>query len=102
MSYLSFPHHCSLQTANQGDRWALQKLVWQLIWAETLDFDLRVIGYRLGKLGLLSLLIGVEQADAMISLPGVAKCGTGAAPADDAMGDRGLLNFAALYCSDSA
>lgn len=60
MSERSLPHHCDLRTATKGDRWALQKLVWHLIWAEALGFDLRLIGYRLGKLGLLSLLIGVE------------------------------------------
>ncbi len=61
MSDLSLPSHCSLRSATQGDRWALQKLVWHLIWAEALGFDLRVMGDRLGKLVLIGLLILVER-----------------------------------------
>lgn len=51
---------CIVRPANQTDRWALQKLVLQLIWSEALGFDLRVIGYRTAKIVLLIALIGLE------------------------------------------
>lgn len=47
-----------IRRAEYGDRWALQKLVWQFELEEVLELDIRVIGYKFLSLGIFSLLLG--------------------------------------------
>lgn len=50
------PSDCIIRPAQAIDKWAIQKLVWELIRTEAWEFDLRVLGFRL-LLGLGSTLM---------------------------------------------
>uniref|UniRef100_A0A832H1R2 N-acetyltransferase n=1 Tax=Oscillatoriales cyanobacterium SpSt-402 TaxID=2282168 RepID=A0A832H1R2_9CYAN len=56
----SLPPTCIVRPARQTDRWVLQQLVLGLIWSEALGFDLRIVAYRIGKIGLLSAVVGLN------------------------------------------
>jgi GNAT superfamily N-acetyltransferase len=58
----SLPHPCFLRPACKGDRWTLQWLVLKMVWTEALDFDLRLIGYRLVRILLLGLAGNLQTA----------------------------------------
>lgn len=52
--------NCLLRPAQSRDKWALQQMIWQFSWEEGLQLDLRLFGYALLRIGLLSLALWLQ------------------------------------------